>query len=88
MTDEPSFPNYPCCMPGGSEECVCGLAERALRHIAFAGLDMTTEQRDWCKQEVLAVEGYDERDVEVPDSQLASTVLRAWQDYCRDKGLL
>jgi hypothetical protein len=50
---------------------------------------MTPEQREWCLNEIGQIEGY-ERDEHIPDSDadLARTVLHAWTDYCRDKGLL
>jgi hypothetical protein len=50
---------------------------------------MTDEQREWCLDEIGGIEGYD-RDEHVQDSDvtLAWTVLHAWVDYCRDKGML
>jgi hypothetical protein len=50
---------------------------------------MTPEQREWCLEEIGSVEGYDRAEhVEDSDSDLASTVLCAWTDYCRDKGMI
>lgn len=82
------FPDSPCsCYPEG--DCICMQNERALRHISTGASEpMTQAQRDWCKREILSVEGYDERDVDCDDAQLARTVLHAWTDYCRDKGML
>lgn len=75
------------CMP-----CVCGITERALRAWISGSVhinEMTPEQREWCLSEIDSVEGYTRLAYEAADdSQLASGVLAAWQDYCRDKGLL
>jgi hypothetical protein len=83
-------PVAPCCLGNGSDECqYCPKEERALRSISAGQYrPMTPAERDWCKREIARVEGYSEADAEGTDSNVASTVLRAWQDYCRDKGLL
>jgi hypothetical protein len=86
-------PEAPCCLgqiPGESEDCPgCPKEERALRAI-IAGQyrPMTGAERDYCKREIAAVEGYSEADAEGSDADVARTVLSAWQDYCRDKGML
>lgn len=77
----------PCCMDDAF--CQCGFQERALRAISAGQYrPMTPAERDWCKQEIAAVEGYSEKDAEGDDANVARTVLHAWTDYCRDKGLL
>ncbi len=51
--------------------------------------DMTAEQREFCLTEIGNVEGYRRADYEESDdADLASGVLSAWTDFCRDKGLL
>lgn len=65
--------------------------ERALRgwQDGRMAAPMTPDQRETCLAEIERVEGYSrgdhERDI---DKELARTVLTAWTDYCRDKGLL
>lgn len=92
MSDNLTEPFAVCeCQCGGVMTCECGTEERAIR--AYAGgapmPPMTVIQREWCLREIDSVEGYDRRDHgKAPDDVLASTVLRAWVDYCRDKGLL
>jgi hypothetical protein len=85
----------PCCWDGtenAGDSCVCGAEERVLR--AYAGgiqtlPQMTEEQKKWCLDEIGQVEGYERREhLTDSDIDLANTVLRAWVDYCRDKGLL
>jgi hypothetical protein len=49
---------------------------------------MTPAERDWCRDEIARIEGYTEKDAEGDDADVARTVLSAWTDYCRDKGLL
>ena len=50
---------------------------------------MNELERKWCLDEIGNVEGYTRADYEAySDGDLASTVLRAWTDFCRDKGLL
>lgn len=84
-----------CCWDGTQDvgmPCACGPEERVLRAYADSTLTlppMTDEQREWCLDEIGGIEGYD-RDEHVQDSDvtLAWTVLHAWVDYCRDKGML
>lgn len=72
----------PCDRPGG---CVCPKEERLLR----AGGPFTEAQRQWCRNEILSVEGFFADLIDgVDDKTLGRTVLCAWVDYCRDKGLL
>ena len=83
------FPEYPCACYDDPTQCVCGTQERALRNvIAGKAPPMTAEQRAWCREEITRVEGYDETDAEGDDERVARTVLSAWTDFCRDKGLL
>lgn len=80
----------PCCLGDGHDGCVgCPKEERALREI-IAGRyrPMTPAEREYCKREIASVEGYSESDAEGSDADVANTVLHAWQDFCRDKGLL
>jgi hypothetical protein len=50
---------------------------------------MTPEQRAWCLDEIGSIEGYNRADYEgETDGNLARTVLSAWLDLCRDKGLV
>lgn len=50
---------------------------------------LAPEQREWCLNEIGRVEGYDRKDHEhSTDEDLKHTVLCAWVDYCRDKGLM
>lgn len=79
----------PCCQGPEAEGCACAREERALRAI-IAGeyRPMTQAERDWCRGEIVAVEGYNAKDAEGSDADVARTVLHAWTDYCRDKGLL
>ena len=94
MKDEiPNCPKVSGCPCYGDDKachCVCGLSEKALR--AWRGNQlpaMTPEQREWCYQEIDAVECHDREDyLAASDADLAYGVLCAWQDYCRDKGLL
>lgn len=79
----------PCCEGPDEPGCACGFQERALRAvIAGQYRPMTPDERAWCKQEITSVDGYTEKDAEGDDPEVARTVLRAWSDYCRDKGLL
>jgi hypothetical protein len=85
----------PCCWDGTQDvgnPCACGEQERVLRSYADNLLSlppMTDEQRDWCLDEIGKVEGYDRSEHENDtDVALAQTVLRAWTDYCRDKGMM
>ncbi len=92
VTAEPTWPSTDACCfgPDYSGACVCGPAERILRVWAGkpAAVLMTPQQRAWCISEILAVEGYSQRDVDgVDDAMIAATVLNAWRDSARDKGL-
>jgi hypothetical protein len=79
----------PCCQGPEAGVCACGFQERALRAvIAGEYRPMSQPERDWCKQEIAHVEGYSESDAEGSDADVARTVLHAWTDYARDKGLL
>jgi len=50
---------------------------------------MNVQQREWCLQEINAVEGWSRDDYEaVPDQELARAVVYAWGDYARDKGVI
>lgn len=83
------WPDTKCCIQVG--ECICGQDERALRGYMRGDHKepMTPDQREWCLNEIGQVEGYDRADYEgSSDADLATGVLFAWQDYCRDKGLL
>ena len=95
MTD--IFPNLsvPCCWDGTADAgnpCLCGPEEKVLRAYQdrLPSLPpMTNEQRKWCLDEIESIEGYDWLEYEgYSDHDLAHSVLRAWTDYCRDKGLL
>lgn len=81
-----------CCYEGDEIRCQCGPAERVLRAYIDGGIglpEMTQQQRDWCLSEIDSVEGYDRKDHETEaDPQLARSVLSAWTDFCRDKGML
>lgn len=75
----------------GTTHCVCGESEKALRGWLNERIPtpMTAEQREWCLREIDSVEGFDRKDYYgTSDAVLAAGVLSAWQDYCRDKGLL
>ena len=81
-----------CCFAGEESGCVCGPQERVLRAYIDSepGLQaMTPEQRIWCLLEIDQIEGHDRKDHEADsDPQLARSVLSAWMDYCRDKGMI
>jgi|SRR5581483_5870385 len=87
--EEPEFPQYPCCRAVVEESCVCGNQERALRHLASGATaaPMTQAQRDWCRSQLLNVEGYEHVDVWASDSELASQVLQAWADSAGEQGM-
>lgn len=75
----------------GETHCVCGETEKALRGWLNGRITtpMTPEQREWCYSEIDAVEAHDREDyLAGTDAELAGGVLNAWQEYCRDKGLL
>jgi len=78
------------CYGDASDGCACGPEEKALRIIAGgkAGA-MSAGDREWCLDEIAKVEGYSRADhLDEPDHLLANSVLSAWTDFCRDKGLL
>jgi hypothetical protein len=79
-----------CLAPAEQEEsgCLCTLEERALRHCIAGKATLTPEQRKYCHDQIVAVEGYSEDDTAHDDVELCCTVLHAWTDYCRDKGML
>lgn len=97
--DDMAWPDAPCCLKPQADDplfpylggCVCMPAERVLRGW-IGGADvppMTAEQREWCLVEIEQAEGYRRSDHETEsDADLANTVLSAWVDYCRDKGML
>jgi hypothetical protein len=71
--------------------CVCAAREKAIRFIIEDGEapPLTDEQREWCLAEIDRVEGFSREDcADMHDMDLAQTVLDAWTDYCRDKGLI
>jgi hypothetical protein len=82
------LPAVECQCPEWRDEdggCACGLTERVLR----AGGPFNAEQREWCLQEIARVEGHRREDHETDtDKELGRSVLSAWVDYCRDKGLM
>lgn len=77
----------PCAMQDG---CLCNAEERVLRLCKAGKMQpLTPDQREECLREIGSVEGYDRKDYEsLPDADVASGVLHAWADFCRDKGLL
>ncbi|TGV15796.1 hypothetical protein EN816_00660 [Mesorhizobium sp. M8A.F.Ca.ET.173.01.1.1] len=81
---------YATCCTGDDAHCVCGDMERSLRGWKRGALPkMTQDQREACLAEIGHVEGYDINEHrDETDAELANTVLRAWIDYARDKGLL
>ena len=83
-------PEAPCCLGPNHEGCPgCPKEERALRAICSDRYRaMTPAERDYCKRQIASVEGYSEADAEGSDADVARTVINAWRDYCRDKGLL
>lgn len=93
-------PTVACCMADGWLDadqaacgCVCSPDERLLRAYAEgrmpADCPMPPLARAWCLDEIRHVEGYDwTKHVKDTDQDLARTVLAAWTDYARDKGLL
>lgn len=78
--------------PFAAADCICPAQERVLRGYIRNDSNlpvMTPAQREWCLEEIDSVEGYDRKEYEpYSDADLASTVLHAWTDFCRDKGLL
>lgn len=81
-----------CCSVGEAVGCQCGPIERVLRTYMNNPSElppMNPTQREWCLLEIKSVEGYNSKEHETDtDAQLARTVLSAWMDYCRDKGML
>lgn len=77
-----------CLEPGWT--CQCTDDERALRNweAGLTAVAMTPAQREWCLEEISAVEGYRREEYEASsDAGLAGGVLSAWADFCRDKGI-
>lgn len=75
----------------GTTYCVCGESEKALRGWMSGRITqpMTRKQREWCLREIEGVEGWERKDHEdAGESDLARSVLFAWRDYCRDKGMM
>lgn len=75
----------------GTTHCICGETEKALRGWSSGRITvpMTPEQREWCYEQIDAIESHDRKDYEQgTDADLARGVLCAWMDYCSDKGLL
>jgi hypothetical protein len=87
------LPVYPCsCFdPGQGWACMCEPSEKALRWFSTkpsADL-MTAEQRAWCRAQLASVEGHRADECNgSDDATLARSVIFAWRDYCRDKGML
>jgi hypothetical protein len=89
MPGVPDAPSCGWCESGGP--CACTPSERALHAWLHRKLvkPMTPEQRAWCLDEIGSIEGYNRADYEgETDGNLARTVLSAWLDLCRDKGLV
>lgn len=91
------IPNCPviksCVCYASPECCFCGKTEKALRAWSdpsnWSIPPMSPLQRDWCLREIDKVEGYSKSDyLGESDAHLARGVLAAWQEYCRDKGLI
>lgn len=72
------------------QQCVCTDAEKMLRVIADNEVSpLTPEEKQECFAEIDKVEGYSSSLVaNGSDQQIARTVLAAWADYARDKGML
>ena len=80
-----------CYGPLETEACICPHDEKCLRAYQHGQSlpALTPQQREWCLVEIGSIEGWDRRDHEKDtDSELAGSVLSAWVDYCRDKGLM
>lgn len=93
MKEMPDLPQVDCCCFGPEDfadmGCICGPSERVLRAIKHGKVQLTDDQREWCKSEIDRVEGYSRAEYEMADDfSLASGVLCAWTDYCRDKGMI
>lgn len=87
------FQDAPCVCFADGWPCICPRSERALRNISnhcWPHGEMTAAQREWCIEEILnSREGGKREDVhELTDRDLAHDVIIAWQQYCRDKGML
>ena len=93
---DPYYLDWPvagCCMTGGEATigCLCPPVERALRGWSSGKLTvpMTKNQREYCLKEIAMVEGHTREEHEQDnDRQLALSVIDAWVDYSRDKGML
>lgn len=60
-----------------------------LRMVQDGSARLTAAQREECLKEIESIEGYRREDYEgQTDDNIASGVLCAWTDYCRDKGLI
>jgi hypothetical protein len=72
-------PEAPCCLGPDQDDCAgCPKEERALRAISAGTYRLMTEaERDYCKRQIAAVEGYTEADAEGSDANVARTVLNA-----------
>jgi len=75
--------------------CVCGDVERCLRGwvAKYPMPAMTAEQRAWCADEVERQGDSTDQPgrlelLQMGDASLADAVLRGWQDYARDKGMI
>lgn len=75
--------------------CICGDVERCLRGwaAAYPMPPMTPNQRTWCVEEIRRAGDSTQQPGPVElhladDDTLAKAVLTAWQDYCRDNGLI
>ena len=94
VTEPTDWPDFACqCFAVDVPmHCMCPDSERALRGYmnGRAGPPMTDHQRAWCAKEIASIEGYGKAEdyADTPDGDLARTVLEAWVDYARDKGLI
>lgn len=85
--------SVPCTCEGLPEQmCVCaaaGGAEKCLRYVMAVDGVLSTEQREWCLNEIDHIEGHSRADHEADShADLARATLDAWTDYARDQGLL
>lgn len=83
------------CICDGQSACVCTPGERTLRAYCDPNTTfrfeapMTSEMRQECLDQIGMVEGFKREEyVDAPDALLANGVLHAWEEYCRDKGVL
>lgn len=91
MPNLPAVAGCPCFPEMEQDGCVCGKTERVLRAWMCGKITqpMTPEQREYCYAELDSVEGHHRPISHMPtDVELAREVLAAWQDYCRDQGLI